>query len=173
MLVTAKTWFESDPRNRPRPHTFRPPKDNRFVCWLSKHMAAHSVRNKLKVVETTIDDRDLDALKSLRGKRCLVMPSHSGGFEPYVILDLLRKIDTNCYYMAAMEALISSKVRTPISAAGSGAGSEGGVNGEISVTTFISSPSSSKVRKNSSLSGPFSSAIIVPRLDSAWPAAGS
>ncbi len=104
MLIEAKSWFESDPRNRPRAHTFRPPKDNRFICWFSKRIATRSVRNKLKVVETVISDEDLRRLRERRGKRCLLMPSHSGGFEPYVILDLLRRIDTDCYYLAAMEA---------------------------------------------------------------------
>ena len=104
MFESARIWVESDARNRPRPHTFYPPKGNRLVCWLSKQIAARSVRDKLKVVDVSISDDDLARLRDLRGQRCLVMPSHSGGFEPYVIMDLTRKLDVNCYYLAAIEA---------------------------------------------------------------------
>jgi 1-acyl-sn-glycerol-3-phosphate acyltransferase len=104
MFESARIWVESDARNRPRPHTFYPPKDNRLVCWLSKQIAARSVRDKLKVVDVSISDDDLARLRDLRGQRCLLMPSHSGGFEPYVIMDLTRKLDVNCYYLAAIEA---------------------------------------------------------------------
>ena len=100
----ASRWLDSDARNRPRPHAFRPPRENRFIGWISKRIAARTVRRKLKVTETRIDDTDLDRLRGLRGARCLLMCSHSGGFEPYVVMALSRRIGIDCYYLAAIEA---------------------------------------------------------------------
>ena len=99
-----RDWSESNPRNRPRPHDFRPPVENRFVRWLSKWLAAMSVRRKLKVVELCIDEPDKARLLALLGKRCLLMPSHSGGFEPYVVMDLSRRLKADFHYLAAIEA---------------------------------------------------------------------
>ena len=57
-----------------------------------------------------------------------------------------------------MVALISSKTRNPTSAARSTSGGGAGASGTGSVRTFWRLPSTSNVRKNSSASGPFSSA---------------
>ena len=98
------TIIESDPNNRPLPHTFCPPKHNPFVIWICKRTACLNIRKKLKVTEIEISDKDLDRLRGLRGKRCLLMPSHSGGFEPYLIVYLSKLLKDNFFYLAAMEA---------------------------------------------------------------------
>jgi len=104
MPLDAKTWLESDPRNRPRPHVFWPPKDNRLICWLGKWLSPRNLRRRLKVVDVSVSDEDLARLRALRGERCLLMPSHSGGFEPFMIMDLSRRIGANFFYLAAIEA---------------------------------------------------------------------
>lgn len=96
--------FESDPRSRPRPHSFFPPKLSKWVTWLCKCTARLNVRRKLKVVDIDISAEDLSTLLSLREKRCLLMPSHSGGFEPYLIVYLSKLLRDDYYYIAAIEA---------------------------------------------------------------------
>jgi len=96
--------IESDPYNRPLPHTFCAPKHNLIVIWLCKLTAFINIRKKLKVTEVSISDNDLEVLRSLRGKRCLLMPSHSGGFEPYLIVYLSKLLKDNFFYLAAIEA---------------------------------------------------------------------
>ncbi len=98
------TIIESDPNNRPLPHTFCPPKYNPIVIWICKLTAFINIRKKLKVTEIEITDSDLEKLQSLQSKRCLLMPSHSGGFEPYLIVYLSKLLKVNFFYLAAMEA---------------------------------------------------------------------
>jgi 1-acyl-sn-glycerol-3-phosphate acyltransferase len=74
------------------------------VTWLCKRTARFKIRRKLKVVDIEISADDLDALRRLRGKRCLLMPSHSGGFEPYLIVYLSKLLRDDYYYLAAIEA---------------------------------------------------------------------
>ena len=101
---------ESDPRSRPLPHTFCPPRLNRFVAWGVKLYVKSLIRRQLKVVQIDIADEDLATLRALRGKRCLLMPSHSGGFEPYIIMYLSRLLRDDYYYLAAMEAFQRNRV---------------------------------------------------------------
>jgi len=102
--MKPNTIIESDPYNRPLPHTFCAPKHNSVVIWLCKKTAFLNIRKKLKVSEIEISDADLLKLRSLRGKRCLLMPSHSGGFEPYLIVYLSKLLKDSFFYLAAIEA---------------------------------------------------------------------
>ena len=106
----ATQLAESDPRSRPKPFTFRPPKPRRLVIAFSKLILPFEIRRKLKVSRIEIGDDDLAKLKSLQGKRCLLMPSHSGGFEPYVIMHLSKLLGDYYYYLAAMEAFEKSPI---------------------------------------------------------------
>ncbi len=101
---------ESDPRARPKPFTFRPPKSNRVVIALFKMRLRRAIRRKLKVTEIDISGDDLEKLRKLRGKRCLVTPSHSGGFEPHIIMYLSKLLGDDYNYMAAMEAFEQSPI---------------------------------------------------------------
>lgn len=101
---------ESDPRARPKPFTFRPPKSNRFVIALSKMRIRRAIWRKLKVSEIDISPDDLEKLRQLKGKRCLVTPSHSGGFEPHIIIYLSKLLGDDYNYMAAMEAFEQSAI---------------------------------------------------------------
>jgi 1-acyl-sn-glycerol-3-phosphate acyltransferase len=108
--MDAKTLVQSDPRSRPKPFTFRPPRRNRLVIAFCKRILPFVIRSKLKVTEIEIGDDDLEKLKALRGKRCLLMPSHSGGFEPYIILHLSKLLGDDYNYLAAMEAFEKSPI---------------------------------------------------------------
>ena len=101
---------ESDPRARPKPFTFRPPKSNRFVIALVKLTIRGSIRRKLKVTEIDIGQDDLEKLRRLKGKRCLLTPSHSGGFEPHIIMYLSKLLGDDYNYLAAMEAFEQSPI---------------------------------------------------------------
>lgn len=101
---------ESDPRARPKPFTFRPPKSNRLVIALFKMRLRRAIRRKLKVTEIDISQDDLEKLRKLKGKRCLVTPSHSGGFEPHIIMYLSKLLGDHYNYMAAMEAFEQSPI---------------------------------------------------------------
>ena len=80
--MSAASSVFSDPQRRPKPFTFRPPKSNRFAIAFCKMILSSSIRRKLKVTRVEIEDDDLAKLKALQGERCLLLPSHSGGFEP-------------------------------------------------------------------------------------------
>jgi len=94
----------SDARARPRPFSFRPPKNSRFVSALCRLLLPINLRSKLKVTRIEIDDDALSALRSLRGRRCLLTPSHSGGFEPYILVHLSHMLRDDFNYMAARES---------------------------------------------------------------------
>jgi 1-acyl-sn-glycerol-3-phosphate acyltransferase len=101
---------QSDPRSRPKPFTFRPPRPNRLVIACCKLILPLVIRRKLKVTEIEIGEDDLAKLKALRRKRCLLMPSHSGGLEPYIILHLSKLLGDYYNYLAAMEPFEESPV---------------------------------------------------------------
>jgi len=102
--MDAGDIFKSDARSRPKPFSFRPPKRNPLILWAVKLIIKGELRRKLKVVDVEIPDADLERLRSLKGKRCLILPTHSGGFEPYVIFYLSKLLKDDYNYMAAMEA---------------------------------------------------------------------
>jgi 1-acyl-sn-glycerol-3-phosphate acyltransferase len=102
--------LESDARARPKPFTFRPPKSNRLVIALFKRTLRRAIRRKLKVTEIDVSQDDLEKLRKLQGKRCLVTPSHSGGFEPHIIMYLSKLLGDDYNYVAAMEAFEQSPI---------------------------------------------------------------
>ena len=107
--MKLKETSESDPRARPKPFTFYPPKNNSFLIGLAKLSIKRSIRRKLRVTEIEIGDDDLERLRRLEGRRCLVTPSHSGGFEPHIMMYLSKRLQHDFNYVAAIER---EKVRT-------------------------------------------------------------
>ncbi len=101
---------ESNPRNRPQPHAFFPPKLTRWVTWLCKCTTRLNITRKLKVTDIDISDEDLATLRDLKGSRCMLMPSHSGGFEPYLVVYLSKLLRDDYYYIAAIEAFQRNSV---------------------------------------------------------------
>ena len=57
-----------------------------------------------------VSEDDLEKLRKLKGKRCLVTPSHSGGFEPHIIMYLSKLLGDDYNYMAAMEVFAQSAI---------------------------------------------------------------
>ncbi len=106
--MNATKLVQSDARSRPQPFTFRPPRRNRLLIALTKLILPREIRRKLKVTRIEIGDEDLAKLKSQQSKRCLLMPSHSGGFEPYIILHLSKLLGDDYHFLAAMEAFEKS-----------------------------------------------------------------
>ena len=90
-------------RASPKPFTFYPPKTSPFVIRLAKMGIRRSIRRQLRVTEIDIGNQDLDRLRNLKGERCLLTPSHSGGFEPHIILYLSKLVDDIFNYVAAIE----------------------------------------------------------------------
>jgi hypothetical protein len=74
------------------------------VAWLGKRFAKAYIKAKLKVEEIELSDAELDILRKLKGKRTLLMPSHSGGFEPYLIIYISKLLHDSYFYLAAIEA---------------------------------------------------------------------
>lgn len=101
---------ESDPQARPKPFTFYPPRNNRFLIGLVKMRINRVIRRKLHVTEIEINNDDLERLRRLRGERCLVTPSHSGGFEPHIIMYLSKLLQDDYNYLAAMELFEQSPI---------------------------------------------------------------
>ena len=103
--------IKPDPHARPRPFTFYPPKNNRFVTAIAKMVVRRDIRRKLKVTEIEIDDDSLAKLQRLKGERCLVTPSHSGGYEPHLLLYLSKLLDVEYNFLAAIELFEQSAIQ--------------------------------------------------------------
>jgi 1-acyl-sn-glycerol-3-phosphate acyltransferase len=101
MSRTANSRY--DLRTRPRPFTFYPPKTSPFWIGVAKLGIRRVIRRQLRVTEVEINDEDLDRLKKLKGQRCLLTPSHSGGMEPHIIMYLSKLVDDTYNYVAAVE----------------------------------------------------------------------
>ncbi len=86
-MKTARL-LSPDSLPRPKPFTFYPPKNNRVVTALVKMGLRRDIRRKLNVTEIDVSDDALERLRRLKSKRCLVTPSHSGGFEPHIVMYL-------------------------------------------------------------------------------------
>jgi 1-acyl-sn-glycerol-3-phosphate acyltransferase len=108
--MTSSEPLKSDPRARPEPFTFFPPKSNRLVIGLVKLGIKRTIRNTLRVTDIEISDDDLEKLRRLKGQRCLVTPSHSGGFEPHIIMYLSKRLQDDYNYVAAMELFKQSPI---------------------------------------------------------------
>lgn len=102
--------LKSNGRARPRPFTFYPPKDNRVVTALVKMRLWRDICRKLKVTRIDVSEAGLERLRRLKGKRCLVTPSHSGGFEPHIVMHLSKLLQDDFNYVAAMELFAQSRV---------------------------------------------------------------
>jgi 1-acyl-sn-glycerol-3-phosphate acyltransferase len=94
---------EYNVRTRPKPLTFYAPKTSPFWIGVCKLGIRRSIRRRLKVTEIEISDADLALLKSLQGQRCLFTPSHSGGYEPHVMMYLSKLAGGIYNYVAAVE----------------------------------------------------------------------
>ena len=108
--MSLRVPLESNPRARPRPFTFYPPKNNRFLIGLVQMGMKRAIRRKLHVTEIEIRHGDLERLRRLKGERCLLTPSHSGGFEPHIIMYLSKLLRDDYNYVAAMELFEQSPI---------------------------------------------------------------
>jgi len=108
--MKLKPPSESDPQARPKPFTFYAPKSNPVFIALIQKIMRRAIRKQLKVIDIEIDDEDLERLRRLKGERCLLTPSHSGGFEPHIIMELSRRLQDDYNYVAAIELFEQSRI---------------------------------------------------------------
>jgi 1-acyl-sn-glycerol-3-phosphate acyltransferase len=108
-MKTASS-LNPDSLPRPKPFTFYPPKNNRVVTALVKMAVWRDIRRKLNVTEISVSQDAWERLRRLKGKRCLVTPSHSGGFEPHIIIYLSKLLKDDYNYVAAMELFARSPI---------------------------------------------------------------
>ena len=97
-------------RASPKPFTFYPPQTSPFWVRLAKMGIRRAIRRQLRVTQIEISDDDLDRLRNLKGERCLLTPSHSGGFEPHIILYLSKLVDDIFQYVAAIEVFEQARL---------------------------------------------------------------
>jgi len=100
--------LQSDPHSRPRPFAFYPPRPNPLVIAFCKWITPMVIRSNLKVTRVDVADDDLARLAALKGKRCLILPSHSGGFEPHIVIRISSRLRDSYNYLAAMETFTRS-----------------------------------------------------------------
>ncbi len=100
-----------DPHARPRPGTFYPPRNNRFVTRLALAAVGRDMRRKLRVEAVEVVGDGLARLERLRGERCLVTPSHCGGYEPHVLMHLSGLLGAEFNYLAALELFEQSRLQ--------------------------------------------------------------
>lgn len=94
---------EYGPRTRPKPFTFYPPKTSAFWVGVAKLGLRRMIRRQLHVTEVDVRDEDLARLRALQGKRRLLTPSHSGGFEPHIVMYLSKLTGDIFNFVAAVE----------------------------------------------------------------------
>jgi 1-acyl-sn-glycerol-3-phosphate acyltransferase len=94
---------EYNTRTRPKPLTFYAPKTSPFWVAVCKLGIRRSIRRQLKVTEIEISDDDLARLRALKGRRCLITPSHSGGYEPHILMYLSKLAGDTYNFVAAVE----------------------------------------------------------------------
>lgn len=109
-MTQTRPWT-SDAHARPRPHTFYPPKNNRFVIGVVQRLLPADMRRKLKVTEVAMQSGALDRLQQLKGERCLLTPSHSGGYEPHIMLYLSKLLGEDFNFLAALELFEQSPLQ--------------------------------------------------------------
>jgi 1-acyl-sn-glycerol-3-phosphate acyltransferase len=109
--MTSPRPLKSNGLDRPKPFTFYPPKNNRVVATLVKSLLKRDIRRKVKVTEIDVPQESLERLKALRGRRCLLTPSHSGGYEPHIIMYLSKLLDDDYNYLAAIELFVHSPLQ--------------------------------------------------------------
>ena len=109
-MYQTKPWT-SDARARPRPRTFYPPQNRRWVTSVVKLLVRRDMRRKLKVTDVEVVGDGLARLERLRGERCLVTPSHCGGYEPHVLVYLSKLLGAEFNYLAALELFEQSRVQ--------------------------------------------------------------
>jgi 1-acyl-sn-glycerol-3-phosphate acyltransferase len=94
---------EYNTRTRPKPLTFYPPKTSPFWITVCKLGIRRSIRRRLKVTDIDISPDDMALLKQLQGQRCLLTPSHSGGYEPHIMMYLSKLTGAIYNFVAAVE----------------------------------------------------------------------
>ncbi|MDA8745927.1 1-acyl-sn-glycerol-3-phosphate acyltransferase [Rubripirellula amarantea] len=97
-----------DPQARPKPHSFYAPRPNSLIISLVQRTIRGNLRRKLQVTQIDISDGDLARLRALRGQRCLLTPSHSGGYEPHVMMYLSHLVGGWFHFVAALEVFEQS-----------------------------------------------------------------
>ncbi len=108
--MKTRRILSPDSLPRPKPFTFYPPKNNRMVTAIVKLALRRDIRRKLNVTEISVGPDTLERLRRLKGQRCLLTPSHSGGFEPHIIMYLSKLLKDDFNYVAAMELFARSRV---------------------------------------------------------------
>jgi hypothetical protein len=94
---------EYNERARTRPFAFYPPQTSPLVVRLVKLGLGRMIWRQLRVTEVEISDDDLGRLKKLKGQRCMLTPSHSGGYEPHIVMHLSKLTDDIFNFVAAIE----------------------------------------------------------------------
>jgi len=94
---------EYGPRARPKPFTFYPHKTSPFWVGVAKLGLRRALRRQLRVTEVEVGNEDLERLLAVKGQRCLLTPSHSGGYEPHVVLYLSKLTGDIFNFVAAVE----------------------------------------------------------------------
>jgi 1-acyl-sn-glycerol-3-phosphate acyltransferase len=82
---------------------FRPPKNRKSVIRLGRLLLPLFLRLFARVVEIDVSEEEIEGLKKLKGKRVVLTPSHSGGFEPSILFHLSGLLDMDFNYLAARE----------------------------------------------------------------------
>ncbi|MGI9455802.1 MAG: lysophospholipid acyltransferase family protein [Aeoliella sp.] len=108
--MNTSSSSDYDARARPKPFTFYPPKTSPLIVGLVKKGLRGAIRRKLRVTQIEISDDDLNKLKKLKGQRCMLTPSHSGGFEPHIVLYLSKLLNDIYHYVAAIELFEQSPI---------------------------------------------------------------
>jgi hypothetical protein len=96
---------------RRKPFAFCPPRNNRFLIWLTKRLLPLMLRLTGRIVSVEVSEEDLAILRKLKGQRVVLTPSHSKGSEECILFHLSKLLGWDFNYLAAKEVF---EWRSPI-----------------------------------------------------------
>lgn len=88
---------------KPKPFTFHPPKNNRFIIRLAQWLFPIASRFWWKIEGIEVDADGLQRLRQLKGKRVILCPNHPTGIDPAIVFYLSSLLDDEFNYLAAKE----------------------------------------------------------------------
>lgn len=88
---------------KPKPFTFRPPKNDRLIIRLAQWLFSIVSRFWWKIEDIDVDAEGLQRLRKLKGERVILCPNHPTGIDPAIVFYLSSLLDDEFNYLAAKE----------------------------------------------------------------------
>ncbi len=103
-MLMRVSWLVSWLLHRkPKPFTFRPPKNNRLIIRLAQWLFPLISSLWWKIEGIEVDADGLQRLRQFKGKRVILCPNHPTGIDPAIVFYLSNMLEDDFNYLAAKE----------------------------------------------------------------------